>query len=76
MSLTELRHDRRRRRSPQLDEALLALLALPSAQPVIARIAAAVPLDCPRRMDQVLLAASIAIAAKLRPANPYAKATL
>lgn len=73
MSVIEVRHDRHRRRVPWPDE---HLLALPEAQPVIARIAAAVPVECPRWMEQVRLAATIAVKAKMHPSNPYARATL
>jgi len=68
-----VRHDRHRRGFPVAD---LSLLELPCAQPIIARIAASVPVDYPRRMEQVLLVSAIAVAAKLKPGNPFAEATL
>ena len=52
------------------------LLQIPQAQPVIARIAAAVDPDYPDRLNHVKRVATVAVRAKLQPANPFAKATL
>lgn len=73
MKAPDVRHDRHRRGFPVAD---LALLELAVAQPIIARVAASISPDYPRRMEQVLLVSAIAVAAKLKPGNPYAEATL
>lgn len=49
---------------------------LPEAQPIIARLGAAVDPDYPDRMEHVLRVASIVIAAKRCPTNAYAEPTL
>jgi hypothetical protein len=56
--------------------ASLLLLELPEAQPIIKRIGENIPASYPRRMDQVLHIAAVAVAAKKNPCNPYAGATL
>lgn len=71
--MLDVRHARHRHGIPVAD---LVLLDLPEAQPVIARIAANIPEDYPRRMEQVLRVAAIAVAAKKRPTNEYAEPTL
>lgn len=68
-----VRHDRHRHGVPAGDE---RLLALPEAQPVIKRIAASVDLDYPRREEHIKRVATIAIRAKLKPTNAYARPTL
>jgi hypothetical protein len=69
----EVRHDRHRHGLPAGDP---ALLALPAAQPIIARVAAATDPEYPHRFEHILRVASIAVQAKLRPSNAFAKATL
>lgn len=73
MNAPAVRHDRHRRSFPRAD---LTLLDLPCAQPIIKRVAASVPADYPKRMEQVLLVSAIAVAAKLNPTNGFAEATL
>lgn len=53
-----------------------ALLALPEAQPVIARIAASVDPDYGDRAAHIKRVATLAIRAKLTPTNNYARPTL
>jgi hypothetical protein len=69
----EVRHDRHRHGLPAGD---MALLGLPAAQPVLARIAAATDPEYPYRTEHILRVATIAVQAKLRPSNAYAKPTL
>ncbi len=59
-----------------LTDADLRLLEQPDSQPVIARIGTAVDPAYPRRMQHVLVVASVAIRAKRHPSNAYAEATL
>lgn len=73
MSLLDVRHARHRHGIPAAD---LVLLDLPEAQAIIKRIGEAMPADYPLRMEHVLRTASIAVAAKLKPRNRFAEATL
>lgn len=66
-------HARHRHGIPAGDD---ALLSLPEAQPVIKRIAASVDMDYPRRAEHIRRVATIAVRAKLRPTNNYARPTL
>lgn len=72
MSVLDARHAR----YPTIPIADLMLLELPAAQPIIKRIGENIPASYPLRMDQVLLVAAVVVAAKLRPTNPHAGATL
>lgn len=74
--MTDVRHDRHRTGFPVPDESLRHILELADAQPVIARIAANVDPDYPRRLEHVELVATVAMRAKVRPANAFAKATV
>lgn len=66
-------HARHRHGFPSGDD---NVLDLPEAQPVIARIAAAVDPDYPQRMEHICRVAAIAVRAKLKPSNAYARPTL
>lgn len=66
-------HARHRHGFPLGDD---SVLDLPQAQPVIARIAAAVDPDYPDRFEHIKRVATIAVRAKLNPTNSYARPTL
>lgn len=76
--MMEVTHRATRRRSERfsLPADDMHLLEQPEAQPIIARIGAAVDADDPHRMEHVLRIAAIVVRAKRHPRNPYARATL
>lgn len=78
MTVTQVTHRTTRRRSERftLPDDSRWLLELPEAQPVIARIGAAVDPDMPDRLEHVMRVAAICVRAKRNPANAYARATL
>jgi hypothetical protein len=69
-------HLKRRVPMPATGLDVEALLALPVAQPIIARIGAATDPDYPERAEHVARVAAVAVKAKLSPTNPYARPTL
>lgn len=75
--MTVIRHDRHRHGfSASLDERDVALLDHPTSQPVLARIAANVDPDYPRRKAHIEMVALVVLRAKRNPTNAYARATL
>jgi hypothetical protein len=74
VSAVDVRHGRHHAGFP--DVAGCRIEDDPDAQPIIARLGAAVDPDYPNRMVHVLRVAAIVIQAKRNPTNAYAKATL